>query len=132
MKAANKIIYSLFGVLSVAYGVTALLSPATLLDESARSFHLAHAMRENGAAGIFIGLMSFWCALNYDRRRSVHYCLMVFAFLLAAIHWFDYFGGYLPWISPVYNSVPLTILLIMAVLDRVETSRIRTGVEGPY
>jgi len=36
-------------------------------------------------------------------------CLMVFAFLLAAIHQVDYFAGRLPWISPVYNSVPFTV-----------------------
>lgn len=123
MKAANKIIYGFFGVLAILFGVVTLVSPADLLDEAARSFHLAHATRENGAAGIFIGLMSFWCAFNYERRRSVHYCLMVFAFLLAAIHWFDYFGGHLPWISPVYNSVPFTVLLIMAAFDRREVSR---------
>jgi hypothetical protein len=129
VKVAGKIIYSLFGGLSLVYGVGSLVSPASLLEEAGRSFHLAHAMRENGAAGVFIGLMAFWCAFNYERRRSVHYCLMVFAFLLATIHWVDYFGGDLPWISPVYNSVPFTILLVMAVLERVEVSRNRGRVE---
>ena len=109
-----------------------LISPPSLLREAAQSFHLAHAMRENGAAGIFIGLMAFWCAFNYERRRSVHYCLMVFALLLAAIHWVDYFAGHLPWISPVYNSVPFTVLLVMAVLDRVEASSNRTRFEKSY
>lgn len=126
MKAASRIIYVLFGVLAILYGVITLVTPASLLDETSRSFHLAHAMRENGAAGIFIGLMSLWCAFNYERRRSVHYCLMAFAFLLAAIHWFDYFGEHLSWISAVYNSVPFTVLLVMAVLDRIEISRNRT------
>ena len=129
MKTVNRIIYILFGVLALLYGVATLVSPSTLSSESARSFHLAHALREQGAAGIFIGLMSFWCAFNYERRQSVHYCLMVFAFLLAAIHWFDYFGGHLPWISPVYNSVPFTVLLVMAVLGRLEKSRRRVSAE---
>jgi predicted ferric reductase len=108
--------------------VASLISPPGLLDEANRSFHLVHVMRENGAAAVFIGLMAFWCAFNYERRRSVHYCLMVFAFLLAAIHWVDYFGGHLPWISPVYNSVPFTVLLVMAVLERVEVARNRARV----
>jgi len=76
--------------------------------------------------------MAFWWAFNYERRRSVHYCLVVFAFLLAAIHWVDYFAGHLPWISPVYNSVPFTVLLVMAVLDRVEVSGNRTRFEKSY
>lgn len=33
----------------------------------------------------------------------MHYFLMAFAFLIAAIHWFDYFAGHLP-MSPLYNS----------------------------
>src|SRR6185369_8478636 len=49
-----------------------LISGPSLVREAAQSFHLAHAMRENGAARIFIGLMAFWCAFNYERRRSVH------------------------------------------------------------
>ena len=130
MKTANKTIYVLFGALALLYGAASLISPATVGGESARSFHLAHAMREQGAAGIFIGLMSLWCVFNYERRQSVHYCLMVFAFLLAAIHWFDYFSGHLRWISPVYNSVPFSILLVMAVFGRIERRTRRSTIES--
>ena len=118
MRTTNKIIYSLFGALALLYSVAALISPAIVSGESARDFHLAHTMREQGAAGVFIGLMFFWCAFNYQRRQAVHYFLLLFAFLLAAIHWFDYFSGHLRWISPVYNTVPFAILLVMAVLAR--------------
>jgi cell division protein FtsW (lipid II flippase) len=132
VKVANKIIYSLFGGLALVFGVAMLVSPTSLLSEAARSFHLAHLMREDGAAAVFIGLMALWCVFNYERRRSVHYCLMVFTLLLATIHWVDYVGGHLPWISPVYNSVPFTILLIMAVLERVEVARNRARVQQSY
>jgi hypothetical protein len=64
--------------------------------------------------------MSLWCIFNYERRRSVHYFLMVFAFLLAAIHWHDHLAGPLPWLSPINNSVPFVVLLIMAVIGRLE------------
>jgi hypothetical protein len=67
--------------------------------------------------------MAFWCIFNYERRRSVHYFLMVLTFLLAAIHWGDYFAGHLGWMSPLYNSVPFLVLSLMAVLCR---SRERT------
>ena len=40
---------------------------------------------------------------------------MAFAFLLAAIHWFDFFTGDIGWMSPVYNSIPFTILLVCGV-----------------
>jgi hypothetical protein len=118
MRKINKTIYSMFGALAIVYGIITLMTPATMAPEAARSFPVAHILREQGAAGIFIGSMALWCVFNYERRRAVHYFLMLFAFLLAAIHWFDYFSGHLNWLSPVYNSVPFAILLVMAVLSR--------------
>jgi hypothetical protein len=118
MKRINLIVYGLFGAGAILYGTTALLFPAVLESNAAQSFRFAHILREQGAAAIFIGLMAFWCILNYERRRGFHYSLMVFAFLLAPIHWFDYFAGHVPLMSAVLNSVPFLVLLIMAVLSR--------------
>ena len=118
MKKVNSIIYGLFGAGAIVYGVATLFSPSVLVSEASQSFHLAHILREQGAAAIFIGLMAFWCIFNYERRRGVHYFLMVLTLLLAAIHWWDYFAGHLPWMSPLYNSVPFAVLLAMAALDR--------------
>jgi hypothetical protein len=118
VRTANKIVYGIFGVLALVYGFAAVLSPTLVAGDEASAFPFSHIMREQGAAGVFIGSMSLWCVANYERRRSVHYFLMVFAFLLAAIHWFDYFSGHIGWVSPIYNSVPFAILLVMAVLSR--------------
>ena len=118
MRKTNSVIYGIFGAGAIVYGATALLFPAVLESNAAQSFRFAHILREQGAAAIFVGLMSFWCIFNYGRRRSVHYFLMVFALLLAVIHWHDYFAGHLPWMSPMYNTVPFVVLLIMAVLSR--------------
>ena len=118
MKKTFSIIYGIFGAGAMVAGLAALLFPAVLESDAAQTFRFAHNLREQGAAAIFIGLMSFWCIFNYERRRGVHYCLMVFAFLLAAIHWCDYFAGHLRWLSPLYNSVPFLVLLIMAVFSR--------------
>lgn len=118
MKKINLAIYGLFGTLAIVYGFAALLFPAVLSPEARESFRFVHHLREQGAAGIFIGLMSFWCIFNYERRSGVHYGLMVFAFLLSAIHWVDYFAAHLPWLSPLYNTVPFVVLLMMAVFSR--------------
>ena len=122
MKKMNQIIYAAFGVGAILFGVAALLFQGALLSDTHRSFPTTHIFREEGAAAIFIGLMSLWCIFNYERRTSVHYFLIVFAFLIAAIHWFDYFAGHLPWMSPLYNSVPLMVLTTMAVLSRPRVS----------
>ena len=87
---------------------------AALVSEAAHSFVLSHILREQAAAVMFLGLMSLWCIFNYDRRHLVHLFLMVFTFLLAAIHWFDFLTGHLHWMSPLYNSVPFLVLLFMA------------------
>jgi hypothetical protein len=50
----------------------------------------------------------------------VHYFLIGFAFLLAAIHWFDYLNGHLNWISPLYNTVPFIVFLLMLIPARSE------------
>ena len=118
MKKIILVIYGLFGAGAILYGAAALLFPAVLESNAAQSFRFAHLMSEQGAAAIFIGLMAFWCIFNYERRRAVHYSLMVLTLLLAAIHWRDYFAGHLSWMSPLYNSVPFAVLLAMAALDR--------------
>jgi len=122
MRKINQIIYAMFGVGAMLFGVAALLFQGALLSDTHRSFPTTHIFREEVAAAIFIGLMSLWCIFNYERRTSVHYFLIVFAFLIAAIHWFDYFAGHLPWMSPLYNSVPLMVLTTMAVLSRPRVS----------
>jgi uncharacterized membrane protein len=122
MKKINSVIYGLFGIGAILYGAAALLFPAGLESNALQSWRFAHILREQGAAAIFVGLMAFWCIFNYERRRVVHYFLMVFALLLAVIHWYDHFAGHLRWTSPIINTVPFVVLLIMAVLSRPRES----------
>jgi len=119
MRKLNTIIYGVFGVLALTYGLGALISPSAITPEAGESFVVGHLLREQGAAGVFIGLMFIWCIFNDDRKTAVHYFFMLFAFLVAAIHWWDYLHGHLSLRSPLYNSVPFLILLLMAVLNRV-------------
>jgi len=49
-------------------------------------------------------------------RRTTVACGL--ALLLAAIHWFDHFAGYIGWSGPLSNSVPFLVLSGMAILSR--------------
>jgi hypothetical protein len=62
--------------------------------------------------------LAFWCIFNYEGRTLVHGFLSLFTFLIAGIHWFDYLGGRLPWMSPIYNSVPFLVFLALAIFSR--------------
>jgi len=79
-------------------------------------------VREEAAAAVFIGSMLLWCIFNYERRNVVHYFLIVFTFLMAAIHWFDFLRGHKNWVSPIINSVPVLVLTMMALSSRSEAS----------
>ena len=127
MRRVNSIIYAVLGAFTILYGVVNLFFPTFMVPESARSFPLSHILREQAAMAIFIGCMFVWCIFNYERRASVHYFLMAFAFLIAAIHWFDYFAGHLPWMSPLINSVPFIVLTTMAVLSGSRDSTHKAG-----
>ena len=118
MKKANQIIYGLYGALAILLGMAVLLFPGVLTSEAERTDPLIHILREAGAAGIFIGLMSIWCIFNYEKRTAVHYFLIVYAFLMAAIHWFEYLSGNRHLMSPLLNSVPFAVFVLMALTSR--------------
>ena len=118
MRKANKFIYGVFGVVAILLGVAVLVFPNSLTSEAERTLPLVHVLREEGAAGVFIGLMSIWCIFNYEKRTVVHYFLIVYAFLMAAIHWFEYMTGHRHLMSPLLNSVPFAMFGVMALLSR--------------
>ena len=115
MRKISLVAYAVYGTIAVIGGLALLLSPTTL--ESQASTQMIHILREQGAALTFIGLISLWLLFNYDHRRTVHLLLTVFAFLIAGIHWFDYFGGRRPLASALLNSVGFVVLLALAVFS---------------
>jgi hypothetical protein len=114
MKKVSLVVYAIYGSVALLAGLALLLFPTAL--ESEASGRYVHFLREQGAATVFVGLMSFWLLFNYERRRTVHVLLTIFAFLIAAIHWFDYLGGRKPLTSALINSVGFVVLLALAIL----------------
>ena len=115
MKTIGLIFYGIFGSVAILAGTAALLFPAMLEPEG--SADLIHIFREQGAALVFVGLMSFWLLFHYEQRRTVHLLLTVFAFLIAGIHWFDFFGGRRPLASALLNSLGFVGLLALAIFS---------------
>jgi hypothetical protein len=123
MKRIPTVVYILFGIGALIIGVASLLIPERLAEEAVNSPHLAHIMREQGASMIFVGLVAFWYGFNHGGNRIVHYSLLVFAFALSAIHWFEYLNDNRTLASPLINSIPLVaLLLITPLLPRSEAA----------
>src|SRR6266852_5161092 len=114
MKRFTVIVYALFGTLGVGLGALVLLMPALALPPDGFSPLTAHLIREEGAEGVFIGLVAFWCLMHYEQRRPLHYALLLFAALFAAIHWADFFHGQRHLASPLINSLPFLLFLVTA------------------
>lgn len=108
---AARAVYAVFGTLAIGLGVLALLDPAVALPPEARSPLTAHLIQEQGAEGVFIGIMALWCLFHLERRRPVHLALLLFAALFAAIHWAEYLHGRRHIASPLLNSIPFVALL---------------------
>jgi hypothetical protein len=110
----NQVLYGVLALLWIALGTGALvgLAPA---EHTAEEIHVT---RELGAATVFLGFMHAWCIRNRGRRRAVHFGLMLFAALFAGIHWRDWAVGLRTLPSPLLNSLPFALLLLIAWNDR--------------
>ena len=115
MAKVTKVVYVVFGAIAILYGLANLLAPSTLHSEEAQSFPLMHNLREQGAAFIFLGLMSLWCSFNYERSKTIHYFLTLFNLFIAGIHWNDFLKGDLPLASPLFNSIAFVVFAALAI-----------------
>src|SRR5262245_19414957 len=122
MERAARVVYALFGALTLGLGALTLVRPELALHPDVYSPLTAHLVREQGAEGVFMGLMAFWCLFHFDQRRPVHFALIVFAALFAAIHWAEFFAARRPLASPLINSVPLVAFLATAPYARPKKS----------
>jgi uncharacterized protein DUF4345 len=106
MNGVARTVYGTFGVLTIALGALVLIKPALALPPDESSTLAAHLVREQAAGGVFIGVMALWCAFHLERRRPVHFALLLFTALFAAIHWAEYFEDRRQLASPIVNSIP--------------------------
>jgi len=130
MKTVARAVYGIFGGLAVGLGVLALVRPELALPPGGVSQLTAHLVREGGAGGVFVGLMSFWCFFNLERRRPVHFALLLFSILFAGIHWAEYFQARRHLSSPLINSIPLLAFALITPRFKIpgeSANRVRGG-----
>jgi hypothetical protein len=118
MNRIARLVYGLFGTLATALGLLVLLDPAVALPAEALSPLTVHLIREQGAEGVFIGLMAFWCLFHFEQRRPVHLALVLFTALFAAVHWVEYVHARRALMSPLVNSLPFLAFLLTTPFTR--------------
>lgn len=118
MDRVARVVYGVFGALAIGLGMLVLVDPARALPAEAVSPLTAHLIREQGAEGVFVGLMAVWCLFNFEQRRQVHLALLLFTALFAAIHWAEYLHARRHLASPLFNSVPFLALLATTPFTR--------------
>jgi hypothetical protein len=120
-------VYGAFGGLALVLSVLALFNPSLALPSEAYSALSAHLVREQAAGGLFIGLMFLWCLRHFDRRRPVHFALILFTAVFAGIHWNDYFHASRHLLSPLLNSVPFLSLVAITPVSFMTGGSSGTG-----
>lgn len=118
MKRATLALYLLFGAGAVMAGVAVIVAPGLLVPGQQLTDLASHLAQEQGALFVFVGLMCFWCVRHYDRRRPVHFALLVLTLLLAAIHFQGYLSGHGAIRYVAINAVPSLLLALTAPWSR--------------
>ena len=118
MRGLARAVYATFGTLALGLGVLVLFKPSLALHPEDSSLLTSHLIREQGAEGVFIGLMALWCLFNFDRRRPVHLALLLFTALFGAIHWAEYLNARRHLASPLLNSLPFLAFAATAPFRR--------------
>ena len=125
IKLLARALYALAGLLYLAAGASALLLGTGLLpdmvkemiiDVSRDNLNAQHIIQEFGSLLIFVGLITFWFAWNYDKSLPFHWAMTLFWGLFAVIHWFDIRGRVESAAGPLINTIPFVLFLLVGLL----------------
>lgn len=119
-----KLIYWIFGLLSLINGTWMLLFPLSwYMDLPAAVPHTgpfnSHFVRDLGVVFVVVGLAFAWSALNVHRSGVVHLAITTFFTGHALIHLADILTGRLPnshWLIDMPGVfVPALVMIVLAV-----------------
>jgi len=127
MKILPKLIHGILGAILVLGGAYTLFQPNVFLpawEENlppteyavAVSESLKHITIEFGAAFLTVGLLHVWSIFNSEKSTSTNYILLLFWFMMSAIHWVEFMNGNRTINSPLINSIPLILMGICIFL----------------
>ncbi|MEZ4778333.1 MAG: hypothetical protein R2786_03025 [Flavobacteriaceae bacterium] len=119
----KSIVYGILGLLFSIGGSIGLINPkqnATATNEQIAQ-DLIHTTMELGAAILPIGFLLIWSALNPKKVQKLNYFFILFFLLFASIHWYEYLLGNRQIESPLLNSIPLILIIIVFAFNTKST-----------
>ena len=126
LNTVTRIVYGILGVLYVLIGAGSMLMPTGWLPQSVVDDFLAsemqspsveHLLQEFGTVVLALGLVFLWCARRQEQSGGFHWAITFYFLLDALIHWVGPDGVIGSWQRGIVNSIPLTILLLLGLLQ---------------
>ncbi len=120
------VVYFGLGLLFIAGGLLAIFSPTIGLPDVETSTDsgviladwLIHSTMELGTAFVGIGAMLLWLAFHWKEAKWMNYVVFLFFSLLAGLHWFEFFLGNRDIFSPLFNSVPMVLVILVIIIRK--------------
>lgn len=119
-------IYGVLGLIFSIGGIIGLTNPKlnVALDDATNDLtavqeklfqDLIHTTMELGAAITPIGLLLIWSAFYPEKVQKLNYFFLLFFLLFASLHWYEYLLGNRQIESPLINSIPLFLIIILTI-----------------
>lgn len=127
IKPIARLLYGIFGALFLIAGVTVLLLRTVLLPDALRNIVIdfgrgdpttLHIIQEFGSMLVFAGLITFWFIRHYEHSKAFHWAMTVFWGLIAFVHWFNVGGPLRSVRSPMINTIPFILFLLVGLVRR--------------
>jgi hypothetical protein len=126
-KFIAKLLYTLFGLLFLLSGLTAVAARSghlptaamnVLHDVSHGNGNTLHIVQELGSVLIFVGLITFWFISHYEQSMFFHWAMTIFLGAFALVHWYDIRGNWDSAKGPLITTIPFALFLVVGILRR--------------
>lgn len=120
----RSILYGILGFVFTIGGIIGLIYPKLNIAENQHTIpELIHTTMELGAAITPIGMLLIWSAFSSNKTVTLEYFYLIFFLLFSTVHWYEFLLGNRQIFSPVINSIPLLMIIVIFILPRNSTSK---------